>query len=147
MSSVVKADIKELDIIVDIDNQVIGNTSRRNDIAKSIELEQCLVVKEDDGIAGFLLYDTNFFGCTFISLIIVSPLKRRKGYASLLINHLESIAPTQKVFSSTNRSNTAMQKVFDLNGFIESGFVDNLDEGDPELIYYKSKSSFQPRRL
>ncbi|WP_280771639.1 GNAT family N-acetyltransferase [Salipaludibacillus daqingensis] len=140
MTNVVKAYIKELDEIVDIDYKVIGNKSRRDYIAISIKLEQCLVVKEDDIIAGFLTYDTNFFGCTFISLIIVSPSKRRKGYATLLMNDLMSIAPTEKVFSSTNRTNISMQKVFDRNGFIESGIVDNLDEGDSELIYFKLKS-------
>ncbi len=33
-----------------------------------------------------------------------------------------------------------MQKIFDFNGFIESGIVENLDEGDPEIIYFKVKS-------
>jgi hypothetical protein len=32
-----------------------------------------------------------------------------------------------------------MQKVFEANGFVESGIVENLDEGDPEIIFYKSK--------
>ena len=31
--------------------------------------------KEDNSISGFLTYDTNFFDCTFLSLIIVSPTK------------------------------------------------------------------------
>lgn len=29
-----------------------------------------------------------------------------------------------------------MQKVFNSNGFIRSGIVENLDEGDPEIIFY-----------
>jgi hypothetical protein len=32
-----------------------------------------------------------------------------------------------------------MQKVFHANGFIQSGIVENLDEGDPEIIYCNSK--------
>lgn len=140
MNSVDQAKIEELGSIVNIDKEVIGNTSRRGYIEESIKLNQCLVAKEDDVIIGFLIYDTSFFGCTFISLLIVSPSKRRKGYATLLLDGLMGIAPTKKVFSSTNQSNISMQKVFDRNGFIESGIVNNLDDGDPELVYFKLKS-------
>ncbi|KMP98429.1 acetyltransferase [Bacillus cereus] len=37
-----------------------------------------------------------------------------------------SHSPTQKIFSSTN-------------GFVRSGIVENLDEGDPEIIFYTKK--------
>ena len=47
------------------------------------------------------------------------------------------ISPTKKIFSSTNQSNKRMQEVFKANGFIQSGFVENLDDGDPEIIYFK----------
>ena len=33
-----------------------------------------------------------------------------------------------------------MQKVFNANGFIRSGIVENLDEGDPEIIFYTKSS-------
>ncbi len=138
MKTIVKADFKDLDKIVNIDSEVIGNTIRCNYIEKSIKLGHCIIAKEDDDIVGFLIYDTNFFECTFISLIIVSPSNRRKGYASCLIDYMMNLSPTTKVFSSTNRSNISMQRVFDTNGFIQSGTVENLDEGDPEIIYFKS---------
>ncbi|PGM65339.1 hypothetical protein CN947_04830 [Bacillus cereus] len=50
-----------------------------------------------------------------------------------------SHSPTQKIFSSTNKSNENMQKVFQANGFIRSGMIENLDEGDPEFIFYTKK--------
>lgn len=31
-----------------------------------------------------------------------------------------------------------MQEVFKENGFIQSGIVENLDEEDSEIIYFKS---------
>lgn len=46
----------------------------------------------------------------------------------------------EKVFSSTNQSNADMHKVFLSNGFIESGIVENLDDGDPEVIYFKKRT-------
>ncbi|MDQ0229221.1 GNAT family N-acetyltransferase [Metabacillus malikii] len=139
MKTVVEASNDDLEKLVQIDSKVIGNTSRRNYIERSIEFGKCIVAKENDVIVGFLIYEVNFFECAFISLIIVSPSSRRRGYASLLMDYMVSSSPTTKVFSSTNRSNINMQKVFEINGFIQSGVVENLDEGDPEIIYFKSK--------
>jgi ribosomal protein S18 acetylase RimI-like enzyme len=124
---------------VNIDRKVIGNECRRKYIRKAIEEERCIIVKKDNSINGFLIFDTHFFDCCFISLIIVKPSERRKGYATSLIEYFINISPTKKIFSSTNQSNKRMQEVFIANGFIQSGFVDNLDEGDPEIIYFKSK--------
>jgi ribosomal protein S18 acetylase RimI-like enzyme len=142
VKKVVEANIDNLEKIVKIDSELIGNTSRRNYIKKSIGFGKCIVAKEKDDIVGFLIYDTNFFECAFISLIIVSPCCRRKGYASLLLDYMVSSSPTTKVFSSTNRSNINMQRAFEINGFIQSGMVENLDDGDPEIIYFKSKLSY-----
>lgn len=30
-----------------------------------------------------------------------------------------------------------MQQVLKKLGFVESGYIENLDEGDPELVYFK----------
>ncbi|KMM37950.1 GNAT family N-acetyltransferase [Guptibacillus hwajinpoensis] len=138
MYNVVKANITDLDKILQVDSEVIGNTGRRNFIRNAIERRNCIVVQEENNIVGFLIYDTNFFDCSFISLVIVSPSKRRKGYASLLMEYMLNNSPTVKVFSSTNCSNVRMQKVFEANGFIQSGNIENLDEGDPEIIYFNS---------
>lgn len=139
MTNIIQAAIQDLDEIMYIDSDVMGDTSRGSYIAKAIELGGCISAREGDQMVGFLLYDMHFFECSFISLIIVSPSKRRKGYASMMLDYMMRTSPTAKVFSSTNRSNGSMQKVFAANGFIQSGIVENLDEGDPELIYFKSK--------
>jgi ribosomal protein S18 acetylase RimI-like enzyme len=137
--NIMAAQIKDLQAIVQLDREVIGTTSRRDMIEHAIKQGRCILVKEKNEAAGFAIYDTNFFECTFISLVIVSPAKRRKGYASQLLNEVVRTSPTEKVFSSANRSNLSMQKVFKENGFVESGIVENLDEGDPEIIYFKLK--------
>ncbi|MBT2640433.1 GNAT family N-acetyltransferase [Bacillus sp. ISL-39] len=138
MKSLEIAQLLDLDSIVKIDEGVIGNNRRRAYIRNSIEDERCIVVKDMNHIVGFLIFDTRFFDCSFISLIIVKPTERRKGYATSLIEYFTSISPTLKIFSSTNKSNHEMQEVFKANGFIQSGFIENLDEDDPEIIYFKS---------
>lgn len=139
MTNIIQASLQDLDEIMYIDSEVMGDTSRRSYIERAIESGGCISAREGDEIVGFLLYDTHFFECSFISLIMVSPSKRRKGYASKMLDFMMKISPTDKVFSSTNRSNAHMQHVFFENGFIQSGIVENLDEGDPELIYFKSR--------
>ncbi|MFZ3588469.1 GNAT family N-acetyltransferase [Bacillus sp. DJP31] len=138
MKTVLKAKLHDVDHIVKIDREVIGNDSRRNYIKKAVEEDRCIVVKNNSSIVGFLLFDTHFFDCSFISLIMVSPTERRNGYATSLLEYFQGISPTKKIFSSTNESNRSMQEVLKSNGFVQSGFVENLDEGDPEIIYFKS---------
>lgn len=133
-----KPNLIKLDEIVNIDIEVIGNDSRRQSIKKAIDEGRCIVVKDNNSIVGFLIYDTHFFECSFISLVIVKPTERRKRYATSLIEYFISIAPTKKIFSSTNQSNKKMQKVFKANGFKQSGFIENLDEGDSEIIYFRT---------
>ena len=138
METLVKSLLIDLDEIVNIDREVIGSDSRRKYIKKAIEEERCIAIKNEFSFVGFLIFDIHFFDCSFISLIIVKPTERRKGYATSLMEYFISISPTKKIFSSTNQSNKRMQEVFKENGFIQSGFVENLDEGDPEIIYFKS---------
>jgi ribosomal protein S18 acetylase RimI-like enzyme len=139
LKSIELAQLFHLNDIVKIDEEVIGNNSRCEYIRKAIEEERCIVANDRNLIVGFLIFDTHFFDCSFISLIIVRSTERRKGYATSLIEYFINISPTKKIFSSTNKSNQRMQEVFKTNGFIQSGIIENLDEGDPELIYFKSK--------
>lgn len=141
MIEIIYPQLNHLADIVNIDKEIIGNDSRRGYIKLAIEEHSCIAVKQESLILGFLIFNTHFFECSFISLIIVKPDKRRQGYASSLIEYFINSSPTKKIFSSTNRSNKTMQEVFKANGFIESGIIENLDEGDPEIIYFKMKKT------
>jgi RimJ/RimL family protein N-acetyltransferase len=50
---------------------------------------------------------------------------------------MEAASKDQKLFTSTNESNKPMQALLDQLGYERSGIVENLDEADPELIYFK----------
>ena len=87
--------------------------------------------------AGFLVWTKDFYSHYFIDLVVVHPKMRRHGVAVGMIRAMENFCPGNKLFSSTNRSNKAMQSVFLRTGFTKSGFIANLDKGNPEWIYYK----------
>jgi RimJ/RimL family protein N-acetyltransferase len=99
--------------------------------------------------AGFLIWTKDFYSHYFIDLVVVHPKMRRHGVASGLIKAMENFAQGNKLFSSTNKSNEAMQSVFERAGFVKSGYITHLDRNDPELIYYKKvpakESSARPR--
>jgi ribosomal protein S18 acetylase RimI-like enzyme len=123
--------------IIELDKKMIGSDHRKGEINQAINEDRCLILYQEDEIAGFLIYHTYFFDCCFISLIMVDPAFQRKGVASSLLTHMSKISPTNKLFSSTNESNESMKKAFLKNHFKKSGIVENLDEGDPEIIYFK----------
>ena len=137
---IIEARMEHLQALCTIDQAVIGDSSREGDIQQAIEEKRCLLYQSADTIAGFLLFSNDFFGYSFISLVIVKPSERRKGVASALMMAYMNMAKTSKVFSSTNQSNKRMQQLFHNLGFVKSGFIDNLDEGDPEMIYMKQAS-------
>ncbi|SCY05566.1 MULTISPECIES: GNAT family N-acetyltransferase [unclassified Lysinibacillus] len=140
MSHIKEARMEHLQALCTIDQKVIGDASRTEEIQQAIEEKRCLLYQSTDNIAGFLLFTNDFFGYSFISLVIVKPSDRRKGVASALMKAYMQMAKTSKVFSSTNQSNKRMQQLFHNLGFVKSGVIDNLDEGDPEIIYMKQAS-------
>lgn len=137
MSLVLYAEIEQLDEICAINREVLGDFSRSEQIRLAIQEKRCIIKQNEHGIEGFLIFTNDFFEHSFISLVIVKPSERRRGVAASLIEAYGEIAITPKIFSSTNQSNTAMHQVFEKTGFIKSGFIENLDEGDPEIIYVK----------
>ncbi len=61
----------------------------------------------------------------------------RRGIATQFLNFFEKICKTDKLFTSTNESNQPMQKSLEKAGFQKSGIIYNLDENDPEIVYFK----------
>jgi ribosomal protein S18 acetylase RimI-like enzyme len=82
-------------------------------------------------------FHTQFFGHLFIELLLVDERHRRRGVARALIEACATAAPTDRLFTSTNTSNLAAQALFLGAGFQPSGSIENLDEGDPEIVYCK----------
>ena len=63
---------------------------------------------------------------------------RRQGIGrTLLRDALNRLSENEELWTSTNESNTAMRLLLESEGLKETGWVDNLDPGDPELIYFK----------
>lgn len=97
----------------------------------------CQVAIRAGQVAGYVLTHGDFFGHNFVSLVVVAPAQQRRGVGLRLLAAAADACQTGKLFTSTNRSNGAAQRLFAGAGFVRSGQIDHLDEGDPELVYVK----------
>jgi GNAT superfamily N-acetyltransferase len=96
----------------------------------------CFLTEKDGKIMGYGVLNYHFFGCGFIEMLMVGEHYRRHGIGLALLNGLKSKCLHPKLFTSTNRSNLPMQRLLRTSGFIESGQIENLDEDDPELVFF-----------
>lgn len=122
--------------------------SRRLELSRMVQQKSCRVALGDGQPLGFAVLQYSFFGNGFIPLICVATEHQGTGVGLALLVDTETQCLTPKLFSSTNASNGPAQRLFSRAGFIRSGIVENLDEGDPELIYFKvvSKTSQAAKR-
>jgi GNAT superfamily N-acetyltransferase len=132
----------EADAVCAIDPRVRDIRGRRPSIERAIAAGECHVAVDGDTIRGYAVFDRSLYEQPFISLLLVDESQRRHGIGAALMRHIESICPEEKLFTSTNASNTPMQGLCEKLGFVRSGYIENLDEGDPEIVYFKRLRSF-----
>jgi GNAT superfamily N-acetyltransferase len=80
----------------------------------------------------------SFFGHDFVELLAVAPNERRHGVGRLLLQRAVGLSSPGRIFTSTNQSNIAMVGLLEKENWQFSGQLDGIDEGDPELVFYKN---------
>jgi ribosomal protein S18 acetylase RimI-like enzyme len=98
---------------------------------------ECLVATENERIVGFVIRNGAFFGQAFVPLLVVAVASRRAGIGTALMAEAEVGCRREKLFTSTNESNVAAQRLFEKCGYVPSGRIANLDDTDDELIFCK----------
>jgi len=104
---------------------------------ESEERACALVALRENAVVGYAEVAPAFFGRQFVSLLSVHPGHRRQGLATALMKAVESRCKESKLFTSTNLSNQPMQSLLANMGYRLCGVVEELDEGDPELVFVK----------
>ena len=123
----------EIDAVIGI---APAGTERQEAIAEWVNAGQCSVLWQDGMAAGYVVLTCSFFRSPFIEMLVVSPLARRQGIGRALVEHcIGLLPPNEKLWTSTNESNTPMRAMLPQLGFAHTGQFAGLDEGDPELVY------------
>lgn len=133
----------DLDSLIELDAIAKRELRRRAFIAQAISAGQCWVAvdaRDTSALLGYGILNDSFFEQAFIPLIVVRDSVRRRGVGSAILGVLESHCAAAKLFTSTNASNAPMRKLLGKLGFTGSGQIENLDEGDPELVFVKFRS-------
>lgn len=111
---------------------------RRIDLIRhAIKHGGCYIAVYNGIIKGLAIMNYTFFDNGFIELLMVAEKYRQCGVGSALLNHLFTVCKTQKIFTSTNKSNEPMRKLLGKTGFTFCGEIDALDEGDPEMFFFR----------
>ncbi len=134
-----KAKTDDLPRLIEIDLIAKANQEGRRDlISSAIDKDECHVVALNHEIVGYIVLNYTFYSQGWIDLLYIKEDFRGKGIGGKLIDHVEPLCAKDKLFTSTNLSNLRMQRLLEKKKFSISGVIHNLDEGDPEIIYFKS---------
>lgn len=121
--------------LVGIDSWASSHFDRASSISEALAKGECFTAESRGEPLGYVVLNYSFFGFGFIPVIVVSPLHRRRGIGSRLLAEARDRCTSRKLFGSANASNEAARALFQRAGFVRSGIIDNLDPGDPEVVY------------
>ena len=121
----------------EIDPRVANDLHRREVIDSAIASRQCFVAERLGRPVGYGIFSKNFYERDFVDLVFVSQDARRSGIATALMRAIEQTCESDRLFTSTNESNAPMRALLDKCNYKPSGRIENLDPGDPELVFVK----------
>lgn len=115
-------------------------SDRREVIRRSVVSGNCFVAFAEEEVIGYGVLNYTFYCNGCIDMLYVNSGHRRRGAGEALLQHMESVCQTPKLFTSTNLSKLPMQALLAKLAYVLSGVIHNLDEGDPEIVYFKRRT-------
>jgi ribosomal protein S18 acetylase RimI-like enzyme len=137
MISIRPASESDIEALCSLDLIARCENDRREFIRRSVISGTCFVAVAEEGVIGYGVLNYNFYDNGHIDMLYVDSGHRRRGAGEALLQHMESLCQTSKLFTSTNLSNSPMQTLLAKSEYVLSGVIHNLDEGDPEIVYFK----------
>lgn len=125
------------DALASLDTVAAVNPQRIGEIRRWIAASECFVALYGGETAAYGVFNYHFFHAGMIEMVMVGADFRKMGIGGALLRHFSEMCTTPKIWTSTNLSNQPMQNLIAGAGFIASGYIHNLDEHDPELIFVK----------
>ena len=127
----------DVDALCALDHVARREGARRDFIRREVAADNCHVAVAGGTVVGYGVLSYTFYDNGFVEMLYVRAEHRRRGAGEALLRRMESLCRTPKLFTSTNLSNLSMQSLLAKLGYELSGVIHNLDEGDPEIVYFK----------
>jgi GNAT superfamily N-acetyltransferase len=128
----------DVDALIAIDHVAAHSADRREAIAGWATAGEVHVAIRDGAAVGYAAFTRSFFRSPFIEMLMVAPAARRSGIGRALIEYCIALTPGgEKLWTSTNESNMPMRRLLPQLDFVQTGMIEHLDPGDPELIYLR----------
>lgn len=137
MLSIRTATAADLEALYSLDLVARSDAGRREFIEGAVGEGTCHVAVDGGEVVGYGVLNYTFYRQGFVEMLYVHAARRRRGAGAALMREMEALCRTPKLFTSTNLSNLPMQALLNRLGYTPSGVIHNLDEGDPELVYFK----------
>jgi GNAT superfamily N-acetyltransferase len=127
----------DMDTVMRLAAEVIGPERAGPFVRSHVERHHLLAAEDAGGVLGFIAYRTDWFQCTFVTLVSVDAEHRKRGIARALYRAVEDMSPSPRIFSSTEETNHVSIRMHTALGYTPSGHIDNLPQGYRELLFYK----------
>jgi ribosomal protein S18 acetylase RimI-like enzyme len=134
------ASASDLPAIAATDSFATDHPERVAEITGWIAAGQCHLAEREGRVVGYVVLTRGFFHRPFVEMLMVALSARRSGVGEALLRRCAGLVGPE-LWTSTNQSNAPMRALLTRCGFAESGRIDNLDPGDPELIFVRLSSS------
>ena len=144
MFSIRQAIEADIEVMIAFDDVAQRDSSRRAFIQRTVGAGSCFVALAGKQVVGYIVLEYSFYEEGFVAMLYIHPDYRHQGAGEMLMQYIEPLCRTAKLFASTNFSNQRMQALFAKLGYALSGVIYNLDEGDPELVYFKAVGAARP---
>lgn len=136
-----RATSKDLHAVVELDRASPIGHDRAALLTARVQSGEVVIFEHEGRVLGYAVIRSHgFFGRDFVELLAVAPGERRNGVGTFLLRRAVELSTTERVFTSTNRSNVQMIGVLEKAGWQFSGLLEGLDEGDPEMVYFTNAS-------
>jgi ribosomal protein S18 acetylase RimI-like enzyme len=132
-----RASPEDLDHVLQLDLIAPVGHERAALLTSRVQSGEVIVFEDNEPLGFAVVRKRSFFGRDFLELLTVAESTRRQGVGSQLLNAAVAQSTTDRIFTSTNQSNTGMIGLLEKTGWQLSGQLEGIDEGDPELIYFR----------
>lgn len=128
---------EDINALTDVDSVIPNDPQRAVFIETWLGNDIVLIAELAGRVIGYSVFNHRFFHQGQVDMLMIHPDFRGRHIGEYLLKAIEEICDTPKLYVTTNLSNHRMQRLLLRMRYQPCGYIDELDPGDPELIFVK----------